>query len=99
MLAAVGHILVSPETVQLHNKLGISEFQLLLMNFKTVLNVLVFCGNNGVSGVKMLPSLLPDCICIALYMVLYNWEVGHTHQSQTYKFKTTFIVLICNTHF
>jgi len=70
MLAAVGHIFVSPETIQLHNKLGISEFQLLLMNF----SISVFCGNNSISGVKMFPSLLLDCICIALYMVLYNWE-------------------------
>lgn len=74
MLAAVGRILVSPETIQLQNKLGISEFHLLLMNFKNVVNVLVFCGNNGISRVKMFPSLLIDCICLAIYMVFYNWE-------------------------
>jgi hypothetical protein len=98
MLAAVGYILVIPETIQLHNKLGISEFQLLLMDFKTVFNVSVFRGNNSISRVKIFPSLLLDCICIALYMVLYNRE-SWSYTSQTNKFKTTFIALICNTHF
>jgi hypothetical protein len=39
--------------IQLHNKLETSEFQLLLMDFKTVFNVLVFHGNNGIFRMKI----------------------------------------------